>query len=199
MIKVFSSKHLCSAVFLITFCFACSKTEDPSLSEEDTAVAEVYKKIYGASIYLSKLGKFGVEDPKLKKFVDFATLKAKKTVVKAGLNAAAGAAATAGSIPTPASPAILLAASLFGITVPVYESIRKIGKWAGLFDSPRESQVKDLFQLVKRNDESAVQLCKELYFNEKEWKEIIDMLQLFDSDVERAEKDFMSRVMAKTK
>lgn len=98
-----------------------------------------------------------------------------------------------------ASPAILLAASLFGITVPVYESIRKIGKWAGLFDSPRESQVKDLFQLVKRNDERAVQLCKELYFNEKEWKEIIDMLQLFDSDVERAEKDFMSRVMAKTK
>ena len=52
---------------------------------------------------------------------------------------------------------------------------------------------------MKRNDESAVQLCKELYFNEKEWKEIIDMLQLFDSDVERAEKDFMSRVMAKTK
>ena len=98
-----------------------------------------------------------------------------------------------------ASPAILLAASLFGITVPVYESIRKIGKWAGLFDSPRESQVKKLFQLVKTNDKDAVQLCKELYFNEKEWKEIIDMLQLFDSDVERAEKDFMSRVMAKTK
>jgi len=102
-------------------------------------------------------------------------------------------------VPTPASPALLLAGTLLGISVPLYESMSKVGKWIKGGPNLRKKSVSDLFDLVKGNNSEAVELCKTIFINDEECSEINQSLELFNEDVEAARQSFINRVMEKTK
>ena len=136
---------------------------------------------------------------KVKKCVDLYKFKAQKSLAKSVVKASTGATLAAGSVPTPASPALLLAGTLLGISVPLYESMSKVGKWIKGGPNLRKKSVSDLFDLVKGNNSEAVELCKTIFINDEECSEINQSLELFNEDVEAARQSFINRVMEKTK
>ena len=52
---------------------------------------------------------------------------------------------------------------------------------------------------MNENNSDAIRLCKEIFFNDKEWSEITILLEGFESDVVKVRESFISRVMEKTK
>ena len=170
----------------------------PTIAAASYTIKET-QNLIEAGIYLDKLTKFGVTDPEVKRCVDLYKFKAQKTVAKTGLKVATGATLAAASVPTAATPVLLLAGTLFGMTVPAYESMSKTRKWFSKLPNPRKESVSKLFDLVKDSNSEAIELCKAVFFNESEWLEIEQLLGMFNEDVEAAKDSFIERVMSKTK